>query len=957
MNADDWAKLYLGDRWVLFALSVVVAVMSITGSALLAAFFTKRSPAIRHGLLLATLCSIGLIPLVVLVSGGSSIAVIQLPLPSRDVFDDEIPGEHKNDRITDRSVLLSSSDRHGNVSTEITEAPAIAGDDQLISDLPGPSLISDRSESIGTRRIQRPIWFCLGTSLLLAAWAIGSMLLLMRFLVALAKTNTIQRGFRVLPADAWGDFRRMLQTRMHLPKLPQIGTSSTISSPVVTGLFRPLIIFPDRLLAQLNKTEIEEIAIHEIAHLIRNDLWVVYAQALVTIAYWPIPLIHLLTRELAMVREELCDIYVLKVRERQDYGQTLLRVARLTGRFDFPQFVATGVLSGFGHLERRVKRLLDEGRNESVRTDRLRTSIILTAMAILTAAFCSAKLQAIDGESNDSPKPSTVSRDSGSEIDEAKLVQRLELFGAKVERDESAPGHPVVRLSLEQSARFSDKYVHLLNGFPSLLELNLRGVPVSDAGLKPLVRLSNLKKLDVGKTKITDSGLKEIARLEKLESLSLVGSRISDTGLGIISKLKNLTTIDLTQTQITDGGLKLLTPFIGLTSLNLSETRITDAGLKSLSAFPKLALLILDRTKVTDHGMKELARLSGLQSLSLSVVPITNAGLAELRTLTKLTSLDLGGTKVSDEGLASLSMFENLTSLNLASCRPISDSGMKEIASLTKLTSLNLNKSQVTNVGVKELATLKQLRKLQLNSAPIRDAGLKELAILSTLTELWLIETEVTDDGLKFLGSLPNLTTLALNRNPISDVGLKEICKIKTLDTLYLSTTRISDNGLALLAELANLTTLHVYSDLITDSGMKNLVQSKNLRTLYLSRNQITDIGATELKNLPDLRFLNLSETKVADVTLKELSRLNHLESLNLRNTLVSDKGLGELTRLKSLKTLELGSTQITKVSLNTLREMKQLSKLGISKLKLTDAELKQLEEAMPNTQIDYERN
>jgi beta-lactamase regulating signal transducer with metallopeptidase domain len=47
--------------------------------------------------------------------------------------------------------------------------------------------------------------------------------------------------------------------------------SSDIASPMAAGLFRPAILLPERLLNELDEEEIEQIRLHETAHLLRRD--------------------------------------------------------------------------------------------------------------------------------------------------------------------------------------------------------------------------------------------------------------------------------------------------------------------------------------------------------------------------------------------------------------------------------------------------------------------------------------------------------------------------------------------------------------------------------------------------------------------------------------------------------------------------------------------------------------
>ena len=116
-----------------------------------------------------------------------------------------------------------------------------------------------------------------------------------------------------------------------------------------------------------------------------------------------------------------------------------------------------------------------------------------------------------------------------------------------------------------------------------------------------------LLSLDDG-PKITDADLKELAKLQQLKVLNLGDTQITDAGLTEVAKCTQLTLLDLEATQITDVGLKEVAKLQQLTHLWLYNTPITDAGLKELAKFKQLKGLILVGTKITKAGVAELKK-------------------------------------------------------------------------------------------------------------------------------------------------------------------------------------------------------------------------------------------------------------------------------------------------------------------------------------------------------------
>ena len=106
---------------------------------------------------------------------------------------------------------------------------------------------------------------------------------------------------------------------------------------------------------------------------------------------------------------------------------------------------------------------------------------------------------------------------------------------------------------------------------------------LAEADLAKVTLLS----LDDG-PKITDADLKELAKLQQLKVLNLGDTEITDVGLKEVAKCNQLTLLDLEATQITDVGLKDVAKLKQLKSLVLASTKITKAGVAELQkALPK----------------------------------------------------------------------------------------------------------------------------------------------------------------------------------------------------------------------------------------------------------------------------------------------------------------------------------------------------------------------------------
>ena len=145
---------------------------------------------------------------------------------------------------------------------------------------------------------------------------------------------------------------------------------ANIAIPLAIGFGKPVIVLPRGFAATVTPNELHDVLAHEAEHLWRRDHWTILLERLIATAYWPVVTVHLLNRALDRAREELCDNAVIRERDPESYGHTLLVVARQVGvRNPSLSQWATSMI-GQGELERRVAGLLDRRRDRRTRISR-----------------------------------------------------------------------------------------------------------------------------------------------------------------------------------------------------------------------------------------------------------------------------------------------------------------------------------------------------------------------------------------------------------------------------------------------------------------------------------------------------------------------------------------------------------------------------------------------------------
>lgn len=139
------------------------------------------------------------------------------------------------------------------------------------------------------------------------------------------------------------------------PKAAPVLISDEVDAAVVVGFLRPVIVLAAAL-ARMPGATLDQILLHERAHVRRRDpLWGLL-QRIVTSVYWFHPLVHLAGRAMARSREEACDDDVIARHQPTDYAQTLLALATTgaQGRRRLPGG-AMHIRSG---IEGRIRRIV-----------------------------------------------------------------------------------------------------------------------------------------------------------------------------------------------------------------------------------------------------------------------------------------------------------------------------------------------------------------------------------------------------------------------------------------------------------------------------------------------------------------------------------------------------------------------------------------------------------------------
>ncbi len=132
-----------------------------------------------------------------------------------------------------------------------------------------------------------------------------------------------------------------------------------LAGATVLGLQRPCIALPRALLEALTIGELDQVILHEHAHVQRRDDWLRLVQTLLLSALWVHPAALFVSRALNREREMACDEWVVaRTGSPKAYARCLARAAEVRGRMKAQSALAPALFGTRHDLVRRVDRLL-----------------------------------------------------------------------------------------------------------------------------------------------------------------------------------------------------------------------------------------------------------------------------------------------------------------------------------------------------------------------------------------------------------------------------------------------------------------------------------------------------------------------------------------------------------------------------------------------------------------------
>jgi beta-lactamase regulating signal transducer with metallopeptidase domain len=243
---------------------------------------------------------------------------------------------------------------------------------------------------------------------LLAVWAITAVWFLFGVIRAAWHLHTLRKGCTPIEPTLLDPLLQDTLDRYSAQRNVSVCTSARVRVPAAIGLLKPAVVIPEWVMRELSTDEINQILVHELAHLRRWDDWTNLAQQVVKAIFFFHPAVWWVDKKAALERESACDDIVLaEAASPRAYAECLTRLAEKS----FLQrsvVLAQAALGRIRQMSLRVSRILDPNREPSQKRGWKPVASLVAVFAAGTAISISRAPQLIAFE-NDAP----VQVDSG----------------------------------------------------------------------------------------------------------------------------------------------------------------------------------------------------------------------------------------------------------------------------------------------------------------------------------------------------------------------------------------------------------------------------------------------------------------------------------------------------------------------------------------------------------------
>ena len=255
--------------------------------------------------------------------------------------------------------------------------------------------------SLGRPAITLPVSWAL---YLFAAWAAIAAWALLGVGRSLWHLHVLRQS--CVPVDPSLLDARLRETldRNQSPRPVALFTSDRVEVPTALGLAQLAVVVPDWVMRELSSDELNQILLHELAHLRRWDDWTNLAQKVVKALFFFHPAVWWIERRVSLEREMACDDAVLaETASPRAYAECLTHLAEKT-LIQRSIALAQAALGRIRQTSLRVAQILDANRPAETR-HAWKPAVSLVGVFAIALALCVSRAPRLIAFGGNEPYP------------------------------------------------------------------------------------------------------------------------------------------------------------------------------------------------------------------------------------------------------------------------------------------------------------------------------------------------------------------------------------------------------------------------------------------------------------------------------------------------------------------------------------------------------------------------
>ncbi|GEM_PF-2115928 len=225
-------------------------------------------------------------------------------------------------------------------------------------------------------------------------WILGSLIFITYYIIGnTIFRRTLKRWSMPIKDKKIIDAFNKLSSDMKISKPISIMTCKKITSPMMTGFIKPVILLP---MEALNFEDLTVILKHELIHFKRHDLWYKLLMIIANSIHWFNPLVYLMINEANKDVEISCDDEVVRNMDKSykiRYSETILSV--MNSKPNSKILLSTNFNGGIKTMKRRFQNIFNNSKKHKG---------IASLCLILTLTIIGSALVACGKSNNSSPE-------------------------------------------------------------------------------------------------------------------------------------------------------------------------------------------------------------------------------------------------------------------------------------------------------------------------------------------------------------------------------------------------------------------------------------------------------------------------------------------------------------------------------------------------------------------------